>query len=81
MSNRAFSKNYCFMIGIVISTIIIVVTKIIHKHYTKNKNSDCINFRDSAYYILSIVSLLINFYLIIPRELYYYQKYMKKLNE
>ena len=66
------------MIGIVISTIIVIIVSIIYNHYFKNSKDK--NFKDNnLIYILSVVSLLINFYLIIPRELYYYKKYMNKI--
>lgn len=76
-------KYYYFMIGIIIATIIIIIVNVIRKVSNKlSKNpqdTSCMSFKNTTINILMTIALLINFYLIIPRELYKYEVYQDKL--
>ena len=78
-------RYYYFMIGVVIATIIIVIVNVIRKVNNKlSKNpqdTSCMSFKNTTINILMTIALLINFYLIIPKEIYNYKVYQDKLEQ
>jgi len=78
-------RFYYLMIGIVISTIIIIVVNVIRKVYNKTsknpQNESCKNFKNTTLNIILTMSVLINFYLIIPKQLYNYNNWQNKLEK
>ena len=78
-------RYYYFMMGIVISTVIIVIVNVIRKVTNKmSKNpqdTSCNSFKSTTINILMVIALLINFYLIIPKEIYNYKVYLDKLDK
>ena len=62
-------RYYYFMIGIVISTVIIIIVNVIRKVSNKlSKNpqdTSCMNFKNTTINILMTIAVLINFYLIL----------------
>jgi len=78
-------RYYYFMIGVVIATVIIIVVNVIRKvsnRMSKNpQDESCMSFKNTTINILMTIALLINFYLIIPKEIYNYKVYKMKLEE
>ena len=78
-------RYYYFMIGIVIATVIIIIVNVIRKVSNKlSKNpqdTSCMNFKNTTINILMTIALLINFYLVIPKQLYKYKVYQDKLEK
>lgn len=78
-------RYYYFMIGIVIATVIIIIVNVIRKVSnrlsTNPQDEHCMSFKNTTVNILMTIALLINFYLIIPKEIYNYKVYQNKLNE
>ena len=78
-------RFYYFMIGITIGTIIIIIVNIIRKSYNKlsknPQNTSCKNFKNTTLNIILTISVLINFYLIIPKQLYNYNNWQNKLEK
>ena len=71
------------MIGIIISTVIIIIVNVIRK--TTNKlskhpeNTACTSFKNTTLNILLTIAVIINFYFIIPKQFYKYKEYQQKL--
>ena len=78
-------RYYYFMIGIIISTVIIIIVNVIRKVSNKlSKNpqdTSCMSFKNTTINILMTIAVLINFYLVIPKQLYKYKVYQNKLEE
>jgi uncharacterized membrane protein YgaE (UPF0421/DUF939 family) len=73
------------MIGIIISTVIIIIVNVIRKvvnKMSKNpENTSCTNFKNTTLNILLTIAVIINFYFIIPKQFYKYKEYQHKLED
>jgi hypothetical protein len=73
------------MIGIIISSVVIIIVNVIRKVYNKlsknPENEDCTSFKNTTINILMTIAVLINFYLIIPKQIYNYKLYQDKLEK
>jgi len=78
-------RYYYFMIGIIISTIIIIIINVIRKISNRlskiPQNEDCTSFKNTTLNILLTIAVIMNFYFIIPKEIYKYNLYQNKLKE
>ena len=79
------TRYYYFMIGVVIATVIIVIVNVIRKVSNKlsktPENESCTSFKNTTLNILLTIAVLINFYLILPKQIYNYKTYQDKLAE
>lgn len=78
-------RYYYAMVGIVIGTIIIIVVNVIRKVYNRlqsiPENEECNSFKNTTARIILLIGVVLNFYLIIPREVYTYRTYVQKLQQ